>query len=156
MPPSSSNNNNHLEVISDILDKMIELQSANVRNLAEIKSTMAEIESHVKQTNYRFTNGFRSEIKDHVTEEVSQIHSKINDATKFLEGINRSLESLKDFVNSPGTWVKIIIGLIVSVAAATGAVGGCYLTIKKEQSKLTDKVVPPTSSSMHQPAVGQP
>lgn len=120
-----------LEIVSDILDKMIDLQSQNVQHLSTLSSSIHEITAHVKETNYRFTNGFRSEIKDHVSQEANNIVHEMQETRKIIEENNKNFRELINTIKSPKVWIQLLIGFIIAVAGATGSIGTCIYTLDK-------------------------
>ena len=86
-------------VIYDLLDKLIDSQISNTIMLTTLLNAVKLNQEELKEINDHFSNGFRSELKDHITEEqersqevidsilaIIQLHSKILDVLKANDG----------------------------------------------------------------------
>ena len=127
------------QLFAEVLEKMIELQVRHTEDLtlikrdaSETKKIQSEIQDQVKQTcdhmfdefskvNSHFSNGFRSEIKKHVSDKLSPI----NDRMETIEG---DIGKIKDTLTKPWFWVKLIGGITSGLIAVVLILG--QVTIK--------------------------
>jgi DNA anti-recombination protein RmuC len=128
-------NNSALGLISEILDKMIDMQQASTEAMTSLKSAVEDSARNLQEINDRFKNGFRSELKQHITRELRE---KSVDATKLLESLQENIVEMKttvkefhDLMSKPGYWVKLIL---TTVAATATAIGGIVALIFKLMS----------------------
>lgn len=139
-----------VDFVFDILEKMTDNQSLLVEKLLIIESHCGNFEQKTNFIQNQFTNGFRSEIKDHTTNIVNEsneiittsmtnlgyslasIQSLVNDLSNIVrlqtEQIKKGLEgSSKEILNEVksyrkiGFWVKIIAAILVSAAGISFA-----------------------------------
>jgi len=103
-----------------ILTRQFEIQSRESRELIEsitqLKETTGNVNTTLCTMNKQFTNGFRHDIKEHVTD-------ASNAQIDILHDINETVTSL----TKPAFWVK----LFVSFTCALGAIAGILLSIIK-------------------------
>ena len=118
---SDESHNNALDLISEILDKMIDMQQASTEAMTVLKSSIEDSNRTVHEINTHFKNGFRSEIKNHVTQEIQKVEIALRDATKELEDIEQKVEDFNEIISKPSYWVKLILITIGATATAIGA-----------------------------------
>jgi uncharacterized phage infection (PIP) family protein YhgE len=121
MPPGQENT---ITLLSDVLEKMIDSQISNTEALTQLHNSFDEIHDELSQTNTavssikdQFTNGFRSEIKEHIAlcaEKTDQINEQILDQIKNLQ------EEVASF-KTAGFWIKIIGAFITAIAIIAAA-----------------------------------
>jgi hypothetical protein len=120
MPPKEETNALHL--ISDILDKLIEAQQKNADTNASVSVLLDETVESVRHIKSLFTNGFRSEIKGHITQEsekVIQNQSKILDS---IETSNNNIMKVYDALSKPWYWIKLFGTMLGAIAIIITAV----------------------------------
>lgn len=126
---------NSFELLSDVLDKLIEtqIQSSSVTSelRSEVQSTnenLKEMHHLLDEVNRYFSNGFRFELKEHISKEIESIEGQLHEkARKDKEGhlsLLSKLEIIADAVTNPWSWVKafMLIGSLFGVIAAITAV----------------------------------
>ena len=127
MPNSEDTNAMHL--VSDILNKLIEVQERTAETNAALRQSVEESNEILASIHSHFTNGFRSEIKKHMTNEISQYKSEIaTDEEALYEGVkstNSKLDKLLETIQKPWFWIKFI-GMTV---AGLGAVIATIATV---------------------------
>lgn len=130
MPDGS--HNNALDLISEILGKMIDMQQASTEAMTGLKSSVEESGRTVHEINTHFKNGFRSELKGHMTQEVEKIKTHYEEARKQLEThsdetkaqleeLNRRVFEFNEILSKPSYWMKLILATIAATATAIGA-----------------------------------
>lgn len=130
-------------LISEVLEKMIDSQIANTEALTTLKEYLHECKETWRSCNEKlslidkhFSNGFRSELKQHVTSEIERslreiealaaersaqqrvLLEEVGGLSKRLDVLNQTLESFK----SMKFWLKLLFGLIVAIAGIAAAV----------------------------------
>ena len=126
MAPSGQSNNS-ADRLYIVLEKMIEAQVENTVSIAALKDNSAEIEDAVKQINTYFSNGFRSEIKKHMTKETEIINSKVEALTEEIKGMKKSVRESIQEIKQPSFWIKVFAALFGGIVTIVGAV---YAAIK--------------------------
>lgn len=127
-----------IELLSEVLDKLIETQVKNAQVTSGLKSAVEENSRHLKdvhalleKVNGHFSNGFRHEFRDALTEATRDL--KITVHEKSAEGhveAGKILKALTDFteaIKSPKSW----IGAFLLVASIFGAVAGMVTVVLK-------------------------
>jgi len=140
--PVKSNESNSFELL---LDKLIETQVHGANATTGLQSAVQSTNEHLKEVhrilediNKHFSNGFRKEIKDHITTEIDTIESQLEahcgqlvekshkDKDGYLsilsqiEQLNSTLMKKIDHIMNPWIWVKafIFIGSLFGMIAA--------------------------------------
>lgn len=135
---------NALHLISDILDKLIDTQQNNAEASASLKSAVFESNKILYDIRAHFTNGFRSEIKKHITSEIEEFSqsiisdirensrvaiecSKANQtkqdrALESIQDISLKMNTLMDTLNKPWFWIKLVGTVVVALGVIIGAV----------------------------------
>jgi len=126
------------ELLSEILDKLIETQVQNAQVTADLKNSVEDNNQHLRElrdllitVNSHFSNGFRQELKDCIMEATQEV---INDLdAKSSEGrleAHKILNALTDFINalkSPKSW----IGAFLLIASIFGTMAGIVTVVLK-------------------------
>lgn len=79
--------------------------------ITEIRLKQENALEHLEDITDQFKNGFRQELKDHIT-------STANKSNKLLEKVTEQLDTLIETIRAPYRWIKYITAL----AAAIGAI----------------------------------
>ncbi len=106
------------ELLSEVLEKMIDSQMANTQALTTLKNYQRETCETMKKIEEHFTDGFRSEIKNHISEQAMNNRKAIQKMTEAIEGLNRNVNSFKSF----GFWFKLVTAFVIAQAAIVGGV----------------------------------
>ncbi len=130
-------NDSSLELLSEVLDKLIETQIQTAQATADLRNAVQDNNEHLKElhilissVNAHFSNGFRLEIKEHI-EEIAKTASESlgrEISVKAEEGkqeTNAILESLKEFISaikSPKAWISAFLVIAGIVSAIAGVV----------------------------------
>ncbi len=104
-------------LVSEVLEKMIDSQIANTQALTTLKDSIDQLNSSTSEIKSHFTNGFRADIKKHVTEEFETTHEI---SANTLAKLNELINEVKHF-RSVGFWFKTIGGFIAALAAVAVA-----------------------------------
>lgn len=113
--------NDALDLISEILDKMIDMQQASTEAMTGLKSSVEESCRALHELNTHFKNGFRSELKEHITKEIESVKDASNIAQKEIEELKKSVEQFNELLSRPSYWVKLILTTVAATATAIGA-----------------------------------
>jgi len=124
MPHPEDTNAMHL--ISDILHKLIEVQEKTVETNTELRQSVNEGNGTLKAIYSHFSNGFRSEIKKHVTNEISRYKTDIADEEKSLyrgvKDLNTKLDRVLEVIQKPWFWVKLIGTTVTGLGIIVGSI----------------------------------
>lgn len=118
---------NALKIISDVLEKMIDSQIENTEAMTSVKGELDEVESNTDTILSYFRNGFRSEIKEHISNEINVLKKSQEDIAKEVEKLTRQARS----INSFSFWAKMVGSFIGSIAIIAGAIMGIINLIEK-------------------------
>ena len=109
--------NDLTELYVDILDKMIDNQTANVQSVTSIKNSVHDIQDQIKGNKQdleslksNFTNGFREEIKKHISEEIEAIQNELSKTCS-------KVDQLHEMLQKPAFWFKLVTSLLGVLAA---------------------------------------
>lgn len=106
------------ELLSEILEKMIDCQMANTQALTSLKSIVDENNNKVKIISAHFTNGFRSEIKEHITKEIKKHVTSEECMIGLLKDLKKEVMAFKTL----GFWFKVIVSFVVAFGALAVAI----------------------------------
>ncbi|MHA2281521.1 MAG: hypothetical protein ACXAC5_11760 [Promethearchaeota archaeon] len=123
-------NDNSLELLSEVLDKLIETQIQTAQATSDLKNAVQDNNDHLKEmhrlltdVNDHFSNGFRQEIREHINDVAKAMEKQLaNKAAEGKEETQTILRSLQEFINaikSPKSWISafLFIGSIVGMIA---------------------------------------
>jgi len=128
---------NSLELLSEVLDKLIKSQIQTAQATADLKNAIQDTNQHLKDVyqllsvvHSQFSNGFRSEIKEHINNVVKTTTEAIQAeiTVKAAEGKQEAraiLLSLKEFITtikSPKAWISAFLVVAGVVSAIAGVV----------------------------------
>ncbi len=127
------------ELLSEILDKLIETHVQNAQVTADLKNAVEDNNEHLKElrelltkVNSHFSNGFRQELKESITGAVHEIEKDMTvrseQATIEAGNILKAITDFTTALKSPKAW----IGAFLLLASIFGVVAG----IIKVASKL--------------------
>lgn len=121
--PINNTNEKHdaLDLISEILDKMIDMQQASTAALIGLKSSIEESGRTLTEINKSFKNGFRTELKDHISKEIRNIEAAELITKKDIEQMKISVEQFRELLARPAYWVKLILATVTASATAMAA-----------------------------------
>lgn len=130
-----------LHLISEILDKLIDTQSTSAQATSQMRDALQQSNRLLEDINRHFSNGFKTEIKGHITKEVDTLASDLDKSiaglndrvknteeeqaayaiatAKTLDEILKVVKELKDTLERPWFWVKIIAAILGSLAVIT-------------------------------------
>lgn len=126
------------ELLSEILDKLIETQVQNAHVTADLKNAVEDNNRNLKElhelltkVNAHFSNGFRQELKESITEAVKHIDRNVEiKSEQSKTEANKTLKAITDFTNalkSPKAW----IGAFLLIASIFGTVAGIVTVVLK-------------------------
>ena len=125
-----------LEVMSSIVDKMVENQTTTTAVIASFKEQIEELRknqedfrSQLRKIEQHFTNGFRSELKKHISEDLRECQKICkHNIDCGVDILKKKIEMYKSF----GFWIRVCTGFIV-------AVGGISVAVYKIVDLMGDK-----------------
>lgn len=149
MPKAQRHDESSFTVLAEIIEKMMDAQIHNATDLNQIKNVNADICDAVTEIQNQFRNGFRSELKNHITTEINQhqedmmdIHvsckedmvksaretqAKIGDLCDKVGILLEKINDLGAFLKKPSLWIKLVVALIISL----GSIAAGLLTLDK-------------------------
>ncbi len=126
-------------LLSEMTNKFIETQINSTEAISKLTSTtedgndsLKDICGKLDEIDDHFTNGFRSEIKSHITKKVDEVKEALiaasrkelkvqaeanEDVIENTEEIMNKLNNFLDFVKNPWSWIKIIAALMTAITA---------------------------------------
>lgn len=127
-----------LEILSEVLDKLIDTQVQNAQVTAELKNAVEDNNRHLREVhamlgkvNAHFSNGFRQEFKDAIAESTNHIELNLESKSELAkEDSGRILKAVTDFTDalkSPKSWV----GAFLLVASIFGTIAGIVTVVLK-------------------------
>lgn len=105
-------------LLAEVLEKMIDCQMSSTQALTSLKSTIDESAAYSKEVSAHFKNGFRSEIKGHITSELEKTLNRQKEILSELESIKKTIESFKTVT----FWAKVALGFITGIGIIAAAV----------------------------------
>jgi len=119
MPPKDDGDTNALHLISDILDKLIDSQQANAETNMALRKSVEEMARAVEKLNGHFSNGFRSELKQHMEDTIAKYsvsHDAMYGGKEYVETLKDIRTNVKDIKNTQHNWWFWIkhVGLIIA------------------------------------------
>lgn len=119
------------ELLSEILDKMIDAQVQNAQVTTDLKNAVEENNRNLKElhdtlvkVNSHFSNGFRQELKTAISDAAEQIETQGHAESKKI------LDTLTDFTSAlknPKSW----IGAFLLIASIFATIAGIVTVILK-------------------------
>jgi DNA repair exonuclease SbcCD ATPase subunit len=105
------------DLVSEVLNRLIDSQISNTQALTSLKSTLDENNERLKDMDGFFRNGFRSDIKT--------ILSELEDAQEERTRLKSKIESVEEFAreikDQNRTWVRIV-GILVGLGAIAAVI----------------------------------
>jgi len=136
-------------LLSEITTRMIESQIGNTDALTRLNSSTEDGNDSLKEIcgkldgiDSHFSNGFRSEIKNHITAEADKVKETLllaskkelkiqteasEDVIENTEEIMKKLDKFLDFVKNPWSWIKIIAALMTGMAGLIATIISIFL-----------------------------
>ena len=124
-----------IEFLTELLEKLVEAQIAQSDKMSAIKVQSEVSTDKIAWIKSQFTNGFRSEIKTHITAAVDD-HNRICQ-TK-LDVIVKEVQLLTDKVSTyqqPKFWAKVIVATFFAAVVTIVTVNSLYNLIHHSVSK---------------------
>ncbi len=103
---------NEMDLVSDVLEKMIDSQIANTEAMTTLKNAVDENNELLEKISSYFTNGFRQEIKNHVSEVSDERMEEVKEISSSMANLTKEMKTFK----SIGFWVKLTVGFIASLS----------------------------------------
>jgi DNA replication protein DnaD len=139
-----SQNGRPFEIISDVLVKLIDMQKSTTEALTSMQETSKESSRSLKDINSHFTNGFKSDIKKHISDHseknIEAIQHLSEDLNKFDEQFTNlalAINNLNNTIqNTSSFWynAKLILSVLGGVA---GMIAGIvYLVTSLTQANV--------------------
>ena len=90
----NNNQKDFINILSEILKKFIEIQESNTKSISAMQEPIKNNSNLLKEINAHFTNGFRSDIKKHVTDEFNKTVTEIYSLNKELQALDGNIDKL--------------------------------------------------------------
>lgn len=137
-PPAQNDSN--AAIMTELLEKMIDSQTENTKALTtlteqietgfENRTCAGPVSAMLAEINAHFTNGFRSEIKEHIDQAleshrikvVSTNTQKIDELAKSVHNLTDDIEKHYSAITRPGFWIKTFVAFIIAMAAIISGV----------------------------------
>lgn len=156
------------QVILNFLDRMIDESAKSTEALSSLRSVVTEYRSEQKESSsdlrekiedvqHQFSNGFKSEIKNHVTFEGKNTQDVLGELSKRLETEEEKKRRLEhydrfakflDRISSPKFWATLFVSFVVAVATLLTAINTAWSTIKPFFDKKSTAIVQPHSGNV--------
>lgn len=112
------------EIISDVLVKLIDMQKSTTEALTSMQETSKESSRSLKDINSHFTNGFKSDIKKHISDETSKSIEAINNLSEDLNKFDNEFKNLAIAINNLNNTITNTSGFWYSVKTMFTVLGG--------------------------------
>lgn len=90
--------------------------------IQEQTTTLRDIKDQCESLNHKFSNGFRAELKDHITNCAKDgLEALAHDSSVQSAQLKQIANSLKT-LTSPKTWIKLMITLLTAMGTCGGAI----------------------------------
>jgi len=103
---------------SDVVEKMIDSQISNTEAATSLRDSINEMNAMLSEIRTHFSNGFRAEIKEHITECNEENEKLLKNLVAQNKEIQEEIKSFKKF----GFWVRVGGGFIAAIAMIAVAV----------------------------------
>ncbi len=120
-----------LDLISEILDKVIDTQQASTEAMTGLKSAVEQNGERLHELNSHFKNGFRSELKEHVSSQTVKCEDAMSNLKDEISELQITMKAFHELMSKPSYWIKLIL---TTVVATTTAIGGIVALIIKLMS----------------------
>jgi hypothetical protein len=129
-----------MEFLTELLEKLVDAQIAQSENTAQLRAHLEETSKRVEYIKSQFTNGFRSEMKNHIDLAASEINANLADVLKEVKIVRQKI----DVFRRPWFWVKLIGAVFIGASSLIVAANTTYTAIynRIEKQHETKKVVP--------------
>lgn len=120
---SSNNNDGPVEFLAEMLEKLVDAQLTQTDKISSMKENISVSREDLNYIKSQFTNGFRSEIKNHITstikdqndKEIKGLEAKMD---KLIQRVDEGHRKI-DVFRRPRFWIKILASLLVAIATIT-------------------------------------
>ena len=103
--------NNAFELISEVLEKTIDSQVANTQALTSLRDYQRQSAEIIRYVEKEFKNGFRMEIKTHITNELEDIKKILQEHSEKINALQNTVDSFKNIK----FWFKATVTLLMAV-----------------------------------------
>lgn len=127
-----------VEFLTELLERLVDAQVKQSGSMGEISTNNSELFEKIAWIKSQFTNGFRSEIKNHITQ-VVVAHNQ--GTVEFLEKIDKKMDralaevnSLKERIDTyrqPKFWAKVLVAALFFVGSAIFTFNSVYDIVQK-------------------------
>ena len=137
--PSDRSDQDPVVFLSELLERLVEAQLVQSEKMANLYTREEITSTDIKWIKSQFTNGFRSEIKKHLTDAMDEhnkcAHEKLEILTKEIIAIHSKIR----MYSRPKFWAKIGLAVLVSMISVSFAVHSAY-SIWKERSVQVEEI----------------
>ena len=106
-----------IEFLTELLEKLVDAQLAQSDNMSALKGHVSTCCEDIKWVKSQFTNGFRSEIKTHITQTAKDQNDVCEEIAQKIDTIIEETKSVNEKVQiytKPSFWAKVIIAILLT------------------------------------------
>ena len=115
-----------IEFLTELLEKLVEAQLSQSEKMAKLANEAEQNSENIEWIKVQFTNGFRSEIKTHISKIVGahddESNTKLDELTKEVANLNDKVDTYRQ----PKFLAKVILATLVLVAGTIFFVTRAY------------------------------
>lgn len=126
------------EVLSDVIEKTVVIQSSQSDSIASIKESLRMCFVRLDNIDHQFTNGFRSDIKNHATNSLTPVKEQIEEIEQKLDNAIREIRSFRKL----GFWAKVLASFLVTISGIAYAAAELSQSMaSKDQSAVEKRMI---------------
>ena len=126
------------QVVLSFLDRMIDESAKTTEALTTLRDNIKEQRDQLEKINNHFSNGFRSDIKEHITVEAGEVKDSVQETRHLVQQVilrieseeekRQRLESYKkmddflDMVKNPKTYITVLASVIIALTTLVSGV----------------------------------
>jgi VIT1/CCC1 family predicted Fe2+/Mn2+ transporter len=151
------------QVILNFLDRMIDenvrfaealsaLRSVIGEHRSEQKESIADVLERIEKIEHHFSNGFKSEIKEHVSAEAEAMQIIFKEIKDMLEteeekksraALDQKIDKFIDKISSPKFWATLAVSFVVAISTIIGGAATAWSKISPYLEKKPVPIVQP-------------
>lgn len=127
-PSGNSQSDTLAELLSDVMENLIEANRSNSQSVSEMKPLVHDTKEIALEILRKFQNGFRQEMKNHISLEVktqadtirasiAELSKQLDEQKKIIEANGVEIRYFRNTIRKPQFWIKLITALMLAIAA---------------------------------------
>ena len=169
-----------MQLVLDVLDRMIDEGIKNTERLTELKLTVSQSKDDINRFLDRLENELKKELRDHVSTEsdrvVAAVRSEVGLVRKEIEPLQALIRDSKPFLNehenfkltrentdkliakvdSPATYLKLFMAFLVAVVTFVSAAGTLVWRMTSWLENDTPSMTQPQIQNQQRNTISQP